>query len=340
MNKTYSVGDRVELIEHYDDYQAGTQATVTSSSAGRENYTEWEDDKGRKYGCFAHRLKLVTPELHEYKVGDRVQITIPEGDASAYGGAFFKTGTGTVRGLQSREELLLVAGEASQDGNEWYVDKKFVTPLVEEVREPRVGDTIISKRVWGESVAVGTRCIVTHLLGEGALQARVEGSTDMFPWYFAKGEYELEPRTEKPQATPVTKDTKPAVGDTIVAFWELNGVEYRQKGVVARIDKDGTLETAEGNHINVASAGHSRSYSGHSESVFIVERATTPEPVKVGPNQKWIDAPIGSIARDAASNFVWRKTADNVWSLLTTYGDIVRDCNDSTVGISAVLFTP
>lgn len=148
------------------------------------------------------------------------------------------------------------------------------------------------------------------------------------------------PKTEKKKATLVDNDNKPQIGDTIVAFWENHGVEYRQKGVVARIDSDGTLATAERNHINVASGAHSYSYGGFAPHVYIVERAPKPEPVKVDPNQKWIDAPIGSIAKHTSRDFVWRKTANNEWSLLTRSGDVIRDRNDSTVGARAVLFTP
>lgn len=349
MSTSFKTGDRVELIEDYTSrLPKGTQGTVAG-----DVYTLWEASDplvSVKYdtapsdinGTKISRLKLVEAAAHEYKVGQRVQITIPAGNEEAYGGAFFSTGEGTVEHLHSSAERLMVRGEASKDDESWWVDKKFVTPLAEELPF-EVGSRVRTKAGYLGGTSEG---IVTRLYGDFGGDIEIAWETGYAVAGFTLGarrsglEVISSPVVERPKATPVTAETKPQVGDTIVAFWDTNGVEYRQKGVVDRIDADGTLVTVEGNHINVASNAHSYSYSGKSDSVFIVERAPKPEPVKVDPNQKWIDAPLGSIARDTKNNFVWRKTSDNEWSLLTSYGDILRDRNDSTVGISAVLFTP
>lgn len=215
----------------------------------------------------------------------------------------------------------------------------IASPVVERPAV-KVGDTIISKCVWGDYVAVGTRCIVVTPNGGGTLTARVEGSADTFAWYFSsESEYELV--ETKSKAIPAT-ETKPQIGDTIVAFWgdlSKGEVETRAKGVVARIDEDGNYEAADGSCID-----WDEEFSPEtSDSVFIVERAPKPEPVKVDPNQKWIDAPIGSIALLPIHEFQWLKTAWNEWTFFNTKtGGTFKDRTDadinSTNGTQLVTF--
>lgn len=346
MSTTFKVGDTAEFTEYYMGHEVGERFTVTGVEPSLNIFRGAQLVQGRKpnnhSGVYSGRLKLVEATAHEYKEGDRVQITIPAGNVEAFGGAFFKTGEGTVEQLHSSAERLLVRGEASKDGESWWVHKKFVTPLVEEELPFEVGSRVRAKAGYLGGISEG---IVTRLYGDFGGDIEIAWETGYAVAGFTLGarrsglEVISSPVAERPKATPVTAETKPQIGDTIVAFWgdlSKGEVETRAKGVVARIDADGNYEAADGNCIDWDDDLSPET----SDSVFIVERAPKPEPVKVDPNQKWIDAPLGSIARDTKNNFVWRKTSDNEWSLLTSYGDIVRDRNDSTVGISAVLFTP
>lgn len=269
-----------------------------------------------------------------YKQGDRVQITIPAGNTDTYGGDYFVTGGGTVLevDVDGGRTLLQVKADTKHPlrnaGQNWWADTKFVTPLAVELPF-EVGARVRSKDGYygGDSEGIVTD-LVPHIGGDitiawdkgYALAGATCGATRSKLTVIAS------PVVERPKAIPAT-DTKPQIGDTIVAFWEVGGVETRKKGVIASFDWDGTAVTEEGGYIT-----YDDSASAESDSVFIVERAPKPEPVKENPNQKWIDAPIGSIATLSAFNFQWKKTAENEWTFFNTKtGRTFVDRTDETI---------
>lgn len=340
MNTTFKQGDRVELIEDYTSrLPKGTQGTVAG-----DPYTLWEQGDPLvhvKYdtapsdtnGTKISRLKLVV-EAPKFKKGNRVQITIPAGNTDTYGGDYFVTGRGTVLevDVDGGRTLLQVKADTAHperdSHNNWWVDAKFVTPLQELPFE--VGARVRSKAGYcgGDSEGIVTD-LVPHIGGDITIAWDKGYALAGFTLGARRSGLEViaSPVVERPKATPAT-DTKPQIGDTIVAFWEQGGVETRKKGVIASFDYDGTAVTADGEYITHDPDGGEAA----EDSVFIVERAPKPEPVKVDPNQKWIDAPVGSIATLSAFNFQWKKTAENEWTYFNAKtGRTFVDRDDTTI---------
>lgn len=342
MNTTFKIGDTVELIERYEGYAAGSRAVIYHTDETYDHLDGGQmlcldmEDGNKVEGMFSKRAKLVETKAHEYKEGDRVQVTIPAGNDDWNGGAYFQTGTGTVDQVHSNGKRLLVSGTAVKDGSgPWWVDKKFVTPLAVELPF-EVGARVRSKAGY---LDVGSEGTVTRLEGDFGGDIEIDWDKGYAVAGLTLGarrsglEVIASPVVERPKAIPAT-DTKPQIGDTIVAFWgdlSKGEVETRAKGVVARIDEDGNYEAADGSCID-----WDEEFSPEtSDSVFIVERAPKPEPVKVLPEQKFIDAPVGSIAYNADNDFKWLKTANNEWSLYGSDNVTVlgKDRNDETVWV-------
>lgn len=322
MNTSFKTGDKIELTEDYHSFgKKGDQGTVTLDGS---NYSYNENDmvgidigNSKGLGTYTRRLKLVVPE---YKYGDKVQITIPAGDKEAFGGAYFQTGTGTVDQVHSNGKRLLVRGTAVKDGSgPWWVDTKFVTPLAEELPF-EVGARVRSKAGYYGSDSEGVVTdLVPHIGGDitiawdkgRALAGSTCGATR------SKLEVIASPVVERPKAIPAT-ETKPQIGDTIVAFWEAGGVETRRKGVIAKFDSDGTAVTDEGEYIT-----HDyEQEEAAADSVFIVERAPKPEPVKELPEQFLLDAPVGECAHQG--HFVFVKSSRDAWKLILSDGAVAQ----------------
>lgn len=333
MSTTFKTGDKIELTERYAGYAAGSRAVIYHTDAthdlhdgGQMLYLDMEE--GNKVeGMFSKRAKLVETKAHEYQEGDRVQITIPEGNTDTYGGRYFVTGEGKVLGVNEDggRTLLQVKADTKhplrKDGQNWWVDTKFVTPLQELKFE--VGARVRSKAGY---LGMGSEGTVTRL--EGDFGGDIEIAWDK--GYAVAGltlgarrsglEVIASPVVERHKAIPAT-ETKPQIGDTIVAFWgdlSKGEVETRAKGVVARIDKDGNYEAADGSCID-----WDEEFSPEtSDSVFIVERAPKPEPVKELPEQFLLDAPVGECAHQG--HFVFVKSSRDAWKLILSDGAVAQ----------------
>lgn len=184
----------------------------------------------------------------EYKVGDRVQITIPEGNADAYGGTYFVTGTGTVREVDGGRVIQVDAdtqhpGCGSRDG--WWVDKKYVTPLAEEPEQeplaewekellnvfPRTiafediqeGDRIKAEYTHGGVERTAEGVASKHYARSGGLWTTTEGSAVADSTWSAT--YTLLERPEPPKPKPKPNPFAEAnVGS--LATYGGNGVKY------------------------------------------------------------------------------------------------------------------
>lgn len=238
------VGDTIEsLREPWGRVLKGTRLIVTkvlSEDGVVEARVEGSQDSfgwymGKNWYKKAAPAPAVT-KAHEYKVGDRVQITIPEGDGDTFGGYFFVTGLGTVTDTQSGDTSMLhvLADTPHPRRNThkaWNIDKKYVTPLVEEVLPFEVGSRVRAKKGF---YGLGDEGIVTELNAPWGGDIKIAWEKGLnagmnLGAMRSKLDVIASPVVERPKATPAT-ETKPQIGDTIVAFFEKNGVETRKKG--------------------------------------------------------------------------------------------------------------
>lgn len=94
------------------------------------------------------------------------------------------------------------------------------------------------------------------------------------------------------KSTRVSEDNPARIGDEVVAFFEIEGVEIRRKGVVASIDSDGDLRSSGGGYIS-----YDESEADTSKEMYITKKA--PEPVKAKVGTSWEElkaAGVGSLA--------------------------------------------
>lgn len=118
--------------------------------------------------------------------------------------------------------------------------------------------------------------------GDEATVAAVDGglvnlSNGLTYFYNSKNAAdEIEPvATEKPKARSQEITLEDVhVGDTVVAFWDHNGVEYRQKGTVAEINGQGKPITSKGNFVVHAGGGRG-GFGEPAEHIYLLDRPET-----------------------------------------------------------------
>lgn len=138
----------------------------------------------------------------------------------------------------------------------------------------KYGDRIILNKNRYGIFDAGQELVVGKVISSrGAVLAGVEGNTGVEHsikgvMYFDEDEYTIKPKAKKSSKLIPLEDVR--VDDTIVAFWEIGGVETRRKGYVTEIDDDGDALGSFGEFITY---DHDH---GTAEYIYLLERVEEP----------------------------------------------------------------
>lgn len=126
--------------------------------------------------------------------------------------------------------------------------------------------TIKPGGIWGWKA--GYEADFTKVENTGLWNFDTEDNHDL---YISEKEIDFAPPKKEKRVGQEINLEDVQVGDTIVCFWEKNGVEYRQKGVVARIDEDGWAVSEGGNFITHKYANNNGVPAEH---IYLLDRPT------------------------------------------------------------------
>lgn len=284
VTQKFAVGDKVLLVAKsytYNQdpaYHPGGTGVVTETISnvsypfrvladGAKNTTRGFLFTGSELELIKTEEKAVE-QLSTFKVGDRVvaledySFDVKEGE------------TYTVRSVSKSYDSKsngMIALEGSTDGIFGMRLKLAETKQEETVQQFKKGD-IVEVIESGSGVVEGQRYVVKSCETRPRPLLTTECGVQVFASRFKL----VEPKPKK-QSSKITLE-EVRVGDTLACFWNQNGVEYRQKGTVARINEHGYACTAEDNYLTHVGGSSALTFELEAEHIYLIERPEVKEP--------------------------------------------------------------